>query len=229
MRTAAHRGGFTLLEMLVAMTLMSVLAGSLYASLSAGFRGRATAERALDPARRAEAALRMVGADLEAAAPPTGLLAGEFLARDGRGDTGEPADVLLFHAMARDQSGAEPPGPVRRVELELAADEATGQPALVRRTTLNLLAPEEPEPLQEVLCQRVRSFDASFFDGVAWAESWDSAVAGDVLPLAVEVSLVIEAEGREDGYPLARTFALPCGRTAETGTMMMPPMEIGRR
>ena len=218
MRARSANDGFTLLEMLMAMTLMAVLAASLYASLSTGFLGRRVVEGALEPARRAAAALTMLGADLEAAAPPTGLLAGEFLAQNATGDNGEPADTLLFHALARDQSGAQPPSPLCRIEFVLAQDEETEERVLVRLTTVNLLSPEVTEPLQEVLCRSVRSFDMSFFDGVAWSESWDSTVAGDLLPLAVEVSLVLEAEDGEAGYSLSRVFSLPSGRAPEDET-----------
>ena len=227
MDATPDRSGFTLLEMLMAMTLMAVLAGSLYASLSIGFRGRRVTEEALEPARRAAAALATLGADLRGAVPPTGLLAAEFLGEDAQGGGGEHADVLLFHALAKDQSDAEPPCPVRRIEFALRTDEGDDEVVLVRRTTVNLLAPEEREPIEEVLCRRVRSLDTAFFDGTAWSESWDSTLAGDALPLAVEVSLVLDVEGREEGYALSRVFALPCGEAPEAGAMGMRAQGAG--
>ncbi len=217
MRTRRQRAGFTLLEMLLAMGLMAMLAGALYASLSAGFRGRRAAEEALDPARRADAAMAMLGADLLSATPPTGLLAGEFTAQDARGEDGEPADELRFHALAPDQRGARPASPVRRVKFGIAADEETGETVLVRRTTVNLLAPQEPEPSVEVLARRVRSLDLAFYDGTAWLDSWDSTAVGDVLPVAVRVSIAVRVEGQEEGYALGRVFALPCGRAPGQG------------
>ncbi|MFO7959091.1 MAG: type II secretion system protein GspJ [Candidatus Brocadiia bacterium] len=210
--------GFTLLEMLVAMTLMAVLAGALYASLSAGFRGRRVTEAALEPARRGTAALALLGPDLDCAVPPTGLLAGEFLGEEATGEDGEPADAVRFHALAREQSGAAPPFPMRKVELSLATDVETGETALLRRTVHNLLAPEEPEPTEEVLCRGVRALELAYYDGSAWMDSWDSTTAGDVLPLAVSVTVLLDVEGREEDYEVSRVFALPCGETAEEGT-----------
>ena len=86
MTAANRRIAFTLLEMLVAMTLMSILATSLYASLHAGFRGRRTTDEALEPVQRAAAAMRMVRADLDSAVVPSGLLAGEFIGEDELSD-----------------------------------------------------------------------------------------------------------------------------------------------
>jgi len=218
MHTERANKGFTLLEMLVAMTLMAVLAGVLYASLSTGFRGRRVTEAALEPARRGAAALALIGPDLDCAVPPTGLLAGEFLGEDARGDNGEPADGVRFHSLAREQSGATPPFPIRRLQFSLATDEEKHETVLLRRTTLNLLAPEEPEPVEEVICRGVRSFDTAYYDGYGWVDSWDSTAAGDVLPLAVRLTLVLDVDGREEGYKVSRVYALPCGRTADEDT-----------
>ena len=217
MKRRLDRKGFTLLEMLVAMTLMAILAGALYASLNTAFQGRRAAERALEPARRAAAALDMLGQNLEAALPPTGLLAGEFLGEDADGENGEPADRLTFHALAQDQSGARPPYPINMLEIFLSTDDETGETALVRHTTVNLLSPEVSEPVDEVLCQGVRAFDASYFDGSAWTDSWDSTMTGNSLPMAVAVSLTLEGEDGEKSYELSRTFNIPCAGTDAGG------------
>ena len=218
MRGRNHTAGFTLLEMLLAMALMSILAGSLYASLSTAFKGRRAAARALEAPRRATTAAALVQADIESALPPTGVLAGAFTAVSEEDASGEPADVLSFHALAGRQETTEPPSPIVRIEILPVWDEETAGRVLVRRATVNLLAPETQEPVEEVLCRGLRSFDLAFFDGTDWVESWDSTVLGNVLPPAVEVTLVLAAEDPEDDYTLRRTFALPCAESAsETG------------
>jgi general secretion pathway protein J len=229
MPTIRAGNGFTLLEMLVAMTLMAALAGALYASLSTGFRGRRATEAALEPARRGAAALVLIGSDLECAVRPTGLLAGEWVGEEASGEDGEPADSVLFHALTGEQSGATPPSPMRRVEFSLAADEEADRTVLLRRSTFNLLAPEEPEPVEQVMCRGVRSFDLAYYDGHGWRDSWDSTTAGDVLPLAVRVKLVLEVGEREEGYEVSRVFALPCGEMADGYAASGGPMGGMRR
>lgn len=224
MARMARRHGFTLLEMLVAVTLMSMLAASLYASLHTAFRGRRSVEAALEPSRRAAAALWLLGADIAAATPPTGLLAGAFQGEDDADRAGYAADVLTFYALVADQLAGAPPSPVRKIEIGLATDEDTGETLLVRRTTRNLLAPEEPEPVGEILCRRARGFDAAYYDGADWVESWDSTTQGDVLPLAVRVTLTLHVTGRDEGYVVSRIFTPPCGAPAqdESATGMNP-------
>ncbi len=212
-----YRRGFTLLEMLLAMALMSMLAASLYASLNAAFGGKRTVERALAPARRGAAAMAMLQADIESAVAPTGVLAGEFVADDEEDAAGEPADILLLHTRAPDQSRWEPRSPIVRLQILPAWDEETDEKVLVRRTTVNLLAPEAEEPAEAVLCRGVRSFDLAFYDGTDWVEKWDSTVMGDALPPAVEVTLVLAGNDPEEDYMLQRTFALPCGGRPDAG------------
>jgi type II secretion system protein J len=209
--------GFTLLELLIAMSIMVMLTASLYAAMSAAFRGRRTAEEALEPARRAGAALAMIEDDLESACAPVGILAGEFLEVDGRGDSGQPADSMLFHAVTDEPAARTPPAPIVRIEYALATDAESGDLVLVRRTTTNLLSPETPTPVEEVLCRHVRSFDLSCYDGLDWQAAWDSTTLGNVLPLAVTITLVIATDTESD-YTLSRTIALPCATLPETAT-----------
>jgi type II secretion system protein J len=218
-----RKRGFTLLEMLFAMALMSMLAASLFASMSLAFRGRRTTERVLAPARRATTAMRMLQSDLESAVGANGLLAGEFLGEDEEMG-GEPASILTFHALTRDQAYGEPPSAILQLEIALAEDEETDEMLLVRRTTRNLLAPETADAVQETLCRGVRSLDFAYYDGTSWLDSWDSTVQGDVLPLAVEVTLALDTEGDgetgdedESGYVLSRVFVIPCGTLPAEG------------
>ncbi|MCK4375745.1 MAG: prepilin-type N-terminal cleavage/methylation domain-containing protein [Candidatus Brocadiae bacterium] len=210
MARATRQAGFTLLEMLVAMTLMSFLAGTLYASLHTAFSGRRRVEAALEPAERAAAAMHMMQSSLEAATAPTGLLAREFMGQGGTGSSGRPADALAFHALAQDQGRFAPPSPIHLIEIDLASDEETGELVLLRRTTANLLAPETQDPIEEVVCRRVLSLETTFYDGSSWQDTWDSTAMGNVLPMAVEVRLVLAVPGDEDGYATTRIFALPC-------------------
>ncbi len=228
MARATSRNAFTLLEMLVAMTLMSMLAASLYASLSIAFRGRRTMEEALEPTARAAAAFRMMRTDLESATVPTGLLAAEFVGEDAAGRDGQPEDDLLFHALARDQCGGDPPSPILAVEIALTPQGQADERALVRRVTANLLAPEAQEPVEEVLCRRVSSFDVAYFDGTDWLESWDSTTAGNVLPLAVWITIGLETEDPEKDYVMACVFALPCGSLPQEEASAGPAMGGGR-
>ena len=76
------RAGFTLLEILLAMAMMSVLAGSLYTSLHIAFQARESSQAALSPVRAGQVATDLIRRDLESALPPRGILAGIFYGAD---------------------------------------------------------------------------------------------------------------------------------------------------
>ena len=213
------RSAFTLLELLIAMALMSMLAASLYASLHVAFQARSVAVAALEPVRRAELAIELLRQDIESALPPTGILAGEFFAVDGKDDSGRDSDALLLHSSAHNPGPDETASEIRRVEFAAAVRAGGTEPVLVRRISTNLLAPAIVEPWEEVLCRGVLAFNLRYFDGSAWLDGWDSAVQDNVLPLAVEVTIEVDRPTREPtpdgGYRVCRVLLLPCGRLAD--------------
>ena len=147
MRTRA----FTLIETLLAISLMAVVGAVAYGMLHGGIAARRAVAQGAQESRTLALALDRMARSIEASLPPTGLLAGEF--------TGEEAadgvnDSLLLHATAdpSDANGCD----VRRVRffVELDADE---QPCLMVGATANLLSPTEPTEDVQVLCRSIRS------------------------------------------------------------------------
>ncbi|MFH0965930.1 MAG: GspJ family type II secretion system protein [Planctomycetota bacterium] len=227
----ARNSAFTLLEMLVALALIGILAGSLYMSLRIGFLARRRAEETILPVRAAALALDLLGRDVVSTLPPTGILAGGFLGEDAElGSSGEDADELVFHAIV-DASTDDGSG-IRRIDFVVAQDEEGGG-VLLRRVTANLLAPTTPEPAEETICRNVKAFKLRYFDGSAWVDGWDSSLRENALPLAVEAELTLRrrdaTEGAsDDGYKLVRVFLLPCAvsATGEGAGVMLPSSSL---
>jgi hypothetical protein len=69
-------------------------------------------------------------------------------------------------------------------------------PVLTRRIMRNLLTQQVEEPEEEILCRNVRSFSLRYWDGTMWQDTWDSTQLENALPLAVEMTLVIEHPGQ---------------------------------
>jgi len=211
---AKANSAFTLMEMLVALTLIGILATALYSSLHIGFNARSRAEAAIAPVRTAALALELLYNDVASAVPPAGILAGAFIAVDETGEGSvEDADTLELCAIAGDGDRGAPG--IRKIEFLLTSSEDDAETVLVRRVTANLLAPVTPEPDEDVLCRNVTSFNLRHFDGAAWLDSWDSTMQANALPVAVEVHIEVNDPGvaqvEGETHQLTRVFRLPCG------------------
>jgi prepilin-type N-terminal cleavage/methylation domain-containing protein len=78
MRLRSRQSAFTLLELLVALTLMVALTSSLYVCFRVAFKSRDHAEAAMAPARTALQALELMRLDIDSALVPDNVLAGPF-------------------------------------------------------------------------------------------------------------------------------------------------------
>jgi prepilin-type N-terminal cleavage/methylation domain-containing protein len=81
---AAQQHGFTLIEVVIATAIVSLLAASLMATMSIAFRARRTATRGVDVQRSVRLAMDAISHDLRSALPPSSLgattaLRGPFL------------------------------------------------------------------------------------------------------------------------------------------------------
>jgi type II secretion system protein J len=216
-----NRYAFTFLELLVAMTLMNILAVSLYASLYIGFKARRSSSMAIQPVRAAQIAIELIKQDITAALPPTGILAGEFLGHNDKTADSHDCDSLLFYSSSNTAELQQAGCDVRKVELVFVPSSEPEQSVLVRRTTTNLLSPKTVQPVEEIICRRVVSFNVGYFDGFNWWDEWDSVLQNNALPKAVEIRLEIEREekneqGEYENYQLGCAFVVPCSNLSSS-------------
>lgn len=191
--------GFTLLEVLIATAIVAVLSLALYTSLYTAHKAQQTARAAIAPVRAADHALDVMSASIEAALPATGILAGLFEGEDDITRDGLDGDVIRFYA---NQEPVEPldetatASDVRQVEFLLTESGDGASLTLVRGSTYNLLATTQPQPVDHVLCRNVRSLNFSYYDGTEWVDEWDSSTRENALPLAVQITLIIDKPQR---------------------------------
>ncbi len=213
--TRRQPSGFTLLELLVAITLMAIISGALYGALYVAFKAQRTAENALKPTRSATLALELLERDF-AAALPLGMLVGSFQGQSGTGTGG--TDVLTFGSGANVPRENETGCDIRQITLSIESLPDDPQPVLLRSVTSNLLASADPVVRKEVLCRGVKSFALRYFDGTTWQATWDSSGVGVSLPLAVEVALEFTLDSPaqnavKQSYKITRVYSIPCGRS----------------
>jgi len=138
--------GFTLIEILITLAIVSAVALALAGTLRIGFTARKKAETALRYAERAAFALEVMRGDLESALSPVGLLAGAFMGEDGKGSEGNEEDILTFHTCSGIED-IEYPG---ELEAEALTSTLTVGTALARQTTLGNLLRQGRGDVQQV-------------------------------------------------------------------------------
>ncbi|MDB5299919.1 MAG: hypothetical protein JWO87_1582 [Phycisphaerales bacterium] len=217
------RPGFTLLELVIALTLSAAMAAVMVVSLGVAFKARRAAERAVGPARTKEVVMQYLRDDFLCALPPRGQFAGSFIGtnlQDGRGFDGD--DLTFYTTTASPFHTEGTNGEIKHVELTVYQPTGSDDYVLVRRVWNNLLSPTQENPDEEVICRHVTAFNLRYFDGTAWQDSWDSTQQSNALPLAVEVTLGIDTlDLNPDGSPrysqTVRVFPFPCtGKSNDT-------------
>ena len=237
-RNPQFQRGFTLLELLAAMSLMVVVASCLYTALYTGFRAYRSAQAAVDPTSVAINVIELLKQDICGVLPPGSHLAGAFIGTDSGGIKGVDADSLEFyttHVYTDDMqlsgltsttstnTSTSLVGGIGKVNLLLEEDSETkdGTYLLLRQVTTNLLAPQVAQVDEQVLCRSVASMNFRYYDGTGWLDEWDSTADANSLPLAVEVDIEIaqhEKNSKEiQKRRLVQSFTLPC-QTESTET-----------
>lgn len=195
------RRGFTLIELVLALMMVAILAGGLYASLRVAFDAQATAAAAIEPGRTADLAFEFIRDDFQNVMPPHDpstytsqyqYLAGSFEGTTG-GATGNDADVTFFSTSSMKQHPSSD-GEIKEIELTTDRVNGSTKKSLVRKCARNLTVEISPPPSdEEVLCRDVDSFSVQYFDGSNWNDYWDSTqTTPNELPAAVQVTIVLD-------------------------------------
>jgi prepilin-type N-terminal cleavage/methylation domain-containing protein len=214
---------FTLLELLVAMTLMVVTAACLYTALYTGFKAKRSAESAVEPTSQAINAIELIKQDTYGVLPPTGTLTGAFVGTNSQDTKGMDTDSLSFYTTHIYAGNNQLVGGLGKIELLLEEDNDkdididTEGYRLVRKVTTNLLSPKTIEPEEHVLCRNVKSLNLRYYDEEnGWLNEWDSTNDANSLPLAIEIDIQVLRKGTSNDAEyqtrrLTQCFSIPCG------------------
>lgn len=227
-RALAARGGFTLIEVLIAIAIFSLLMIAVYQTFDQGVRSYQTVEHSRELNETARLILDRIGDDLQSAAifqdNPDMVLVGE----DGTGARGQSADRLVFatlNHLALDPNAPE--SDLAEVEYRIRPDPETREPLLVRREKAYLDDDHEQGGVLSILSDKVTGLNFRYFDGTeSLKERWDARAQGDqvaheqgqqlsrtvntgLLPQAVETTLVVrDADGRDVAFTSVTRLAL---------------------
>jgi len=191
--------GFTLIEILVALAVASLLLLAVYGAFSPLARARDQVEKSEATYHQARVLFDRLGRELRSI--PLNKLPNEQLLSGGSDERGRPF-LQLVSSAATPLGGV--PGGVANLSYRLAED------PLGENGALALFRSEQPrQEVQEAdlgqrLISGVKSFQPRFFDGSTWFDSWSAGNSG--LPQAVEINLVLSNAGED--IPFRSAFDL---------------------
>ena len=193
--------GFTLLEILVAVTIVVLVLGSIYGVFTGISRARDRVEQRGGAGHQARVVFDRIGRELRSAYP----LPGSVGAFSGSGGAGSTPPTLSFATIAGTPAGGAHGG-IRLVRYELATvpESAGGGYELRRSEVPAFLGTAAPEQASRLLAG-ISALRWRFYGDNAWQDEWPASSGR--LPQAVELTLSLQA-GSET-LPFVSAFALP--------------------
>ena len=176
-------GGFTLVEVLLAVSLVAMMAtlvfGSLYVTTSAIDAARANSANE----QIVRSTLRVVIDELSVGVGPT---TGPWMGINGQQD-GQPADSVAFLTMGQFR-GAES---TKDTELVRIVYTREGD-RLLRFVRRNLYGLTDESVEQVELANKVKGFNVRYYDGKSnlWVDEWDGRGRGTPKALLIELTLL---------------------------------------
>ena len=212
-----RRGGFTLIEVLVAVSILAIVVGLTWGSFQQTFKAKATIEGNAVRYHSVRLALERLTRELTMAylsqnEDPTQQDRRTFFIGKRKGDV----DEIRFSMMGHQRLYADADeGDTSQVSYYGARDRDTGKLNLMRRETrrLGIVKIEQAPGRADMLCDDVVRLQLDFYDArdKQWREEWSTASAdgqADRLPSRVKITLTVHDE-RNNEVPFTTSVRLP--------------------
>lgn len=192
-----RRGGFTLIEILLAVAIFAIVLLAINTVFYSGLRLERATNRSLDERLTLNQALAMLRRDLQGAVPPNtnGVFLCDFRSGAAVGASlGASQNASLEFCTTTGVIKDELPwGDLQRVRYELVepVNRMTRGLDLVRAVTRNLLPTTTEEEETRWLMSNVESLEVLSYDGSSWRDSWDTTMGDTGLPQAVRVRVLL--------------------------------------
>lgn len=194
-RSHGRRGGFTLVEILLALSMLSIVLLLLLSSFTGAVRVRETLSDRSREYRQIRILLDRLGTDLAGAFASSAREDSALTCREDQ-FSGMPAATLVFSAFQLAQTdGGRPPADVVKVRYFPRVG-AGGTTLDLRREESELPFLENRIPPRETLvAEGIRGFRVELWDGAAWRKEWPPSGQGKTaLPKKAAVT-VLDARG----------------------------------
>ena len=200
--------GFTLLELMLALTILAMVLAMLAESFNVVGHGKVHAEARLDANQTGRALMAQISQEIcgavRATSDPANGQPNMLLIGTGHMQSGSAIDGLTISTLG----GGHHRSVFGFGTEELVSYSAQPNPNhrgwfLLTRTQQSALVPPQGgfQPLSTVLADNVLALHLRYFDGQIWNESWNSQDTATPLPLPEAISIDLEIAGG-GGRPL---------------------------
>jgi len=226
------RGGFTLIEVLLALVVLSILMVVVHSVFYGAIQLRNTVDQTIQNAMPLQHALRMIKRDVANLTIPGGTLTGTLQTPLVANSTmssqhdGEQCGPTFYTASGTIDD-LSPWSEMRKVTyyLQSPTNQSEGLD-LVRSVTRNLLPVTTEEYVDQRLLSGVERLDFQFYDGNQWVDEWDSTTASSTglssVPGGIRVQLWMAQTNRgaisEPAIEMVIPIAVNATNTTENTT-----------
>lgn len=196
-------GGFTLLELMVATAISSVVLVALYMSFSSMLAARSALDSEIERQRQTTRFMDAFSKEIASA-----YISGSRGAAFFRGEPvagGRPDSAIEFTALTHPLPGQGASGDLVAIRYSVAEGEG-GMPALFREAW-NPYAKDRGKGAEKVeVISGIKGFDLRFYNGASWAAAWDSGLENRAPAAVLAVLKTIEKGEERETRVLARTM-----------------------
>ena len=224
--------GFTLLELLLAILVFSIVLGAIHVVFFSAFKLRNKTSDAIERSLPLQQTLDIIRRDLANLVPPGGTFSGALqstpTASTATGMGGSPSqgnlgNGPLFYTTVGIVDDNAPWGEVECVSYNLAPT-TNNEPGmdLFRSVTRNLLPVTQAQTANQFLMSGVDAITFQYYNGTAWQSTWDSTQVNPTtgltnnLPTAIKVDLQLHNDNYAAGIPAPVEMVVPIMVVART-------------
>lgn len=214
-----RRSAFTLIELLLAIVIFSIILASINGIFYSAIRLRKKTVDALDESLPVQHAMAIVRKDLAGIAVPGGTMGGGLRTgatgtSSSTGSSGSGITAIEMYTTSANLDDYSPWGDIQKVAYALRPPtnrtDRVGQD-LVRYITRNLLPTLAEQVDEQRLLSGVTDLQVQFYDGTQWRTTWESSTETVPLPKAVQwvMQMSLPVDPNADPGLIRRDVNLP--------------------